>query len=217
MKRIEKAGLRSIKSWVTLAVLGLAPLSAQPERQMDSLELAEGFEIEIWADGVVNARGMALSPSGVLYVGSRQKGLVHAVIDEGGKRRVIEIASELNMPSGVAFRDGSLYVGEVHRILRYDGIDERLDNPPVPVVVNGDLPDEEIKATIDKFTNIITGQGGTLVSVEEWGRRKLAYKIEGTLRGYYIIADFAGLPAAVKELERNYRIDDRVIRYLTMK
>ena len=42
-------------------------------------------------------------------------------------------------------------------------------------------------------------------------------KIEGTLRGYYIIADFAGLPAAVKELERNYRIDDRVIRYLTMK
>jgi small subunit ribosomal protein S6 len=84
-------------------------------------------------------------------------------------------------------------------------------------VVNGDLPDEEIKATIDKFTKIITGQGGTLVSVEEWGRRKLAYKIEGTLRGYYIIADFAGLPAAVKELERNYRIDDRVIRYLTMK
>jgi small subunit ribosomal protein S6 len=84
-------------------------------------------------------------------------------------------------------------------------------------VVNGDLPDEEVKATIDKFTNIITGQGGTLVSVEEWGRRKLAYKIEGTLRGYYIIADFAGLPDAVKELERNYRIDDRVIRYLTMK
>ena len=83
--------------------------------------------------------------------------------------------------------------------------------------VNGDLPDEEVKATIDKFTNIITGQGGTLVSVEEWGRRKLSYKIEGTLRGYYVIADFAGLPAAVKELERNYRIDDRVIRYLTMK
>jgi small subunit ribosomal protein S6 len=84
-------------------------------------------------------------------------------------------------------------------------------------VVNGDLPDEEVKATIDKFTKIITGQGGTLVNVEEWGRRKLAYKIEGTLRGYYILADFAGLPAAVKELERNYRIDDRVIRYLTMK
>jgi small subunit ribosomal protein S6 len=84
-------------------------------------------------------------------------------------------------------------------------------------VVNGDLPDEEFKATTDKFTNIITGQGGTLVSVEEWGRRKLAYKIEGTFRGYYVIADFAGLPATVKELERNFRIDDRIIRYLTTK
>jgi small subunit ribosomal protein S6 len=84
-------------------------------------------------------------------------------------------------------------------------------------VVNGDLPDEEIKATIDKFSKVITGQGGTLVSVEEWGRRKLAYKIEGTFRGCYIIADFAGLPATVKELERNFRIDDRIIRYLTTK
>jgi small subunit ribosomal protein S6 len=84
-------------------------------------------------------------------------------------------------------------------------------------VVNGDLPDEEVKATIDKFTKVITGQGGTLVGVEEWGRRKLAYKIEGTFRGYYVIADFAGLPATVKELERNYRIDDRIIRYLTTK
>ncbi len=84
-------------------------------------------------------------------------------------------------------------------------------------VVNGDLPDEEVKATIDKFTKIITAQGGILVGVEEWGRRKLAYKIEGTFRGYYVLADFAGLPGAVKELERNYRIDDRVIRYLTVK
>jgi len=84
-------------------------------------------------------------------------------------------------------------------------------------VVNGDLPDEEAKATIDKFTRIITAQGGTLVGVDEWGRRKLAYKIQGTMRGYYVLADFAGQPALVKELERNYRIDDRVIRYLTIK
>jgi small subunit ribosomal protein S6 len=84
-------------------------------------------------------------------------------------------------------------------------------------VVNGDLPDEEVKATIDKFTKVIAGQGGTMVGVEEWGRRKLAYKIEGTWRGYYILADFAGEPTMVKELERNYRIDDRVIRYLTIK
>jgi small subunit ribosomal protein S6 len=84
-------------------------------------------------------------------------------------------------------------------------------------VVNGDLPDEDVKAAIDKFSKIISGQGGTVANVEEWGRRKLAYKIGNTLRGAYILVDFAGMPATVKELERNFRIDDRVIRYLTTK
>jgi small subunit ribosomal protein S6 len=84
-------------------------------------------------------------------------------------------------------------------------------------VVHGDLPDEEVKSAIDKFSKIITSQGGILFKLEEWGRRKLAYKIDGTLRGYYILMDFAGTPTTVRELERNYRIDDRVIRYLTVK
>ncbi len=84
-------------------------------------------------------------------------------------------------------------------------------------VVNGDLPDEDVKAAIDKFTKIINGTSGTVVNVEEWGRRKLAYKIGNTLRGAYLLVDFAGMPATVKEMERNFRIDDRVIRYLTTK
>src|SRR5512140_2164561 len=84
-------------------------------------------------------------------------------------------------------------------------------------VVNGDLPDEEVKAIIDKFTRILTGQEGILVSVEEWGRRKLAYKVQGTTRGFYILVDYAGTPATVKELERNYRIDDRLIRSHTSR
>lgn len=84
-------------------------------------------------------------------------------------------------------------------------------------VVNGDLPDEEVKAAIDKFTRIISTQGGMLVGLDDWGRRKLAFKIKGVTRGYYVLADFAGEPATVKELERNYRIDDRIIRYLTTK
>jgi small subunit ribosomal protein S6 len=84
-------------------------------------------------------------------------------------------------------------------------------------VVNGDLADEEVQATIDKFSRIISTQGGTLVGMEEWGRKKLAFKIQGTTRGYYVLVDYAGTPATVKELERNYRIDDRIIRYLTSK
>lgn len=83
-------------------------------------------------------------------------------------------------------------------------------------VVNGDLPDEEVQSAIDKFSRIISSQG-ILVGLEEWGRRKLAYKIQGTTRGYYVLADFAGSSEAVKELERNYRIDDRIVRYLTVK
>lgn len=84
-------------------------------------------------------------------------------------------------------------------------------------VVNGDLADEEVKATIDKFSRILTANEGTLVGMEEWGRKKLAFKIQGTTRGYYVLVDYAGTPATVKELERNYRIDDRIIRYLTSK
>jgi small subunit ribosomal protein S6 len=84
-------------------------------------------------------------------------------------------------------------------------------------VVNGDLPDDEVKAAVDKFTRIISSQGGVLVGVDEWGRRKLAYRVQSTTRGYYVLAEFAGLPETVKELERNYRIDDRIIRYHTIK
>ena len=84
-------------------------------------------------------------------------------------------------------------------------------------VMNGDLPDEDVKATIDKFTRILAGQEGILVSVEEWGRRKLAYKVQGTSRGFYVLVDYAGTPATVKELERNYRIDDRIIRSHTAR
>jgi small subunit ribosomal protein S6 len=84
-------------------------------------------------------------------------------------------------------------------------------------VMNGDLPDEDVKATVDKFTRILAGQEGILVGVEEWGRRKLAYKVQGTSRGFYVLVDYAGTPATVKELERNYRIDDRIIRSHTTK
>jgi small subunit ribosomal protein S6 len=84
-------------------------------------------------------------------------------------------------------------------------------------VVNGDLPDEEIKAAIDKFSRIISAHEGTLVGLEEWGRKKLSYKIRSTTRGYYVLVDYAGTPATVKELERNYRIDDRIIRFITSK
>jgi glucose/arabinose dehydrogenase len=70
---------------------------------------------------------------------------VYAVVDRNGDRKgdqVYTIASGLQMPSGIAFRDGALYVAEISRVLRYDGIESKLESPPEPVVVNGELPTE---------------------------------------------------------------------------
>ncbi len=84
-------------------------------------------------------------------------------------------------------------------------------------IVNPDLGEEEIQATINKFTRIISGQGGTVLKQDEWGRRRLAYKIGKFTHGYYVLADFAGDPATLAELERNLKLDDRIIRFLSVK
>ncbi len=110
---------------------------------LGSISLPPGFSIAVYASDVPNAREMARSPSGILYVGSRTAGKVYAVVDRDGDfraDRVVTIASGLEMPNGVAYRDGSLYVAEVSRILRFDGIDDHLDDPPRPVVVRDDFP-----------------------------------------------------------------------------
>ena len=115
------------------------------ELPLDTIRLPDGFRIALYAR-VPNARSMALSPNGILYVGTREGGgKVYAVTDpdgDGAGDRVVEIAGRLNVPNGVAWRDGSLYVAEIGRILRYDGIDERLDAPPEPVVIADDYPTE---------------------------------------------------------------------------
>ena len=90
---------------------------------LDRIKLPEGFKIELYAEGVKNARSMALSPNGTLFVGTRSKGDVYAVQDLDGDYKadkVYTIAKGLKLPNGVAFRNGSLYVAEVNRILRYD-------------------------------------------------------------------------------------------------
>jgi glucose/arabinose dehydrogenase len=121
-----------------------APQTA-PSLPLDDIKLPPGFTIEIYATGVDNARQMALGDKGTLFVGSRSARKVYAIVDQDGDKkgdRVHTIASGLNMPSGVAFRDGALYVAAVSRVIRYDGIESKLESPPEPVVVNGSLPSE---------------------------------------------------------------------------
>ena len=112
---------------------------------LDQIELPDGFEIRIFAQGVENARQMALGDEGTIFVGSRSAGKVHALVDADQDRVVdhmVLIDEDLYMPSGLAYRDGSLYVAAVNRILRYDDIENQLDNPPQPVVVSDALPSD---------------------------------------------------------------------------
>jgi glucose/arabinose dehydrogenase len=109
----------------------------------ERISLPSGFAIEIFAEDVPDARSMTLSPGGTLFVGTRARGVVYAIPNatkgtRAEKPRVI--ARGLNMPNGVAVRDGALYVAEVSRILRFADIEARLDRPPAPVVVSDRFP-----------------------------------------------------------------------------
>ncbi|MDH4090135.1 MAG: sorbosone dehydrogenase family protein [Cyclobacteriaceae bacterium] len=111
---------------------------------LNTIRLPAGFKIDVFGE-VQDARSMALSPSGILYVGNKDKDKVYALKDTNGDFKADKkwvVASGLNMPNGVAFRDGDLYVAEVSRVSKYIGIESRLDNPPTPVIVNDDFPTE---------------------------------------------------------------------------
>lgn len=124
-----------------LAVSG--PACAAPGRQMEALRLPAGFSIEIFAEDVPGARSLAQGPGGIVFVGSRQAGNVYAVVDRDGDfraDRVHVIAAGLTMPNGVAFREGDLYVAEIHRVLRFEDVADHLRKPPRPAVVNDSFP-----------------------------------------------------------------------------
>ena len=112
---------------------------------LDRIKLPPGFHISVYAENVPNAREMALTPGGVLFVSTRRAGNVYAVMDSDHRNRgdrVITIARGLENPNGVAFRNGALYVAERSRVLRYDDIERHLDNPPKPEVIRDDFPRE---------------------------------------------------------------------------
>jgi glucose/arabinose dehydrogenase len=112
---------------------------------LQKIKLPPGFSISVYAENVPNARQMALGTNGTLFVGSRSKGNVYAIVDRNKDNKadqVLTIARGLDMPSGIAFRNGSLYVGEVSRVTRYDNIESQLANPPKPVVVNDKFPND---------------------------------------------------------------------------
>lgn len=116
------------------------------QEMLKQLHVPAGFTLSIFADNLPNARSLALGDNGVVFVGTGAEGAVYAVQDsnsDGVADQRYIIASGLTMPNGVAYKDNSLYVAEVNRIIRFDRIIRQLANPPEPVVVYDQFPSEQ--------------------------------------------------------------------------
>lgn len=87
----------------------------------------------------------------------------------------------------------------------------------VVAIVLADLNDEDITALIERTQTIITDRKGVIAKVDKWGKKHLAYEIKKQKDGYYFLIDFAGDGAIVSEIERTYKIDDRIIKFMTVK
>ena len=113
---------------------------AELQENLEKVKLPPGFKIEVYASGLPEARQMAWGDNGTLFVGSYNATNVYAVTEKDGKRSVKTILKGLNMPTGLAFRDGALYVVAIDKLLRYDNAEASLDKMPEPVVVYDDMP-----------------------------------------------------------------------------
>ena len=84
-------------------------------------------------------------------------------------------------------------------------------------IVTPEMEDEAIKGVIEKFSGIITANGGEIEKTDEWGRKKLAYPIDYKTEGYYVLVNFAAAPELPRELERNFRNDESILRYMVVR
>jgi glucose/arabinose dehydrogenase len=131
------------------AAMKLAPVAPPPlataadKIPLDQLKVPKGFNLELYASGMPNARELALGSKGTVFVGSRLQDKVYAIIDRNGKREAKVLVSGLYRPNGVAFKDGTLYIGELSQISKIENVEDKLDSSPKPVVIYNDLPKDE--------------------------------------------------------------------------
>ena len=104
------------------------------------LKVPEGFKVEIWATGIPGGRAMAMGDKGKIYVGTRGLGRVYEVTDKGASREARVVVDKLVQPAGVAFRNGSLYVMAINKVLRFDGIEANPGVAPVDITDKFALP-----------------------------------------------------------------------------
>ena len=94
---------------------------------------------------------------------------------------------------------------------------EQLRDYELVLIISPEVVDEKFDATVDNVSQFITGKGGTISDIEQWGKRRLAYPIEHYLEGSYVLFRFKSKPALGKELEANLQISEEVIRHLLLK
>jgi glucose/arabinose dehydrogenase len=131
------------------AAAKLAPVAPPPiAAAVDKLPTAKlkvpaGFNIEVYAAGMANARSLAEGDKGTVFVGSRLVGNVYAIANKDGKRSVKVLASGLHRPNGVAFRNGTLYIAELSKVSKIDKVEDSLDSPPKLTMIYDNLPKDE--------------------------------------------------------------------------
>ncbi|MBX9591989.1 MAG: PQQ-dependent sugar dehydrogenase [Hyphomonadaceae bacterium] len=123
----------------------MAPVAAPPipmaADKLPKLKAPPGFKVEVYQSGVLDARGLRRGDKGTIFVSSLfVAGKIYAITEKGGKRELKTVLSGLELPSGIEFRKGALYVATPKQVTRYDNIEDNLDKPPQPVVVYDKLP-----------------------------------------------------------------------------
>ncbi|MGD9097020.1 MAG: 30S ribosomal protein S6 [Desulfobacterales bacterium] len=84
------------------------------------------------------------------------------------------------------------------------------------VIVDPDIGEEQRAPVFDRIRELVPQKGGLVVEFDEWGARKMAYEVKKKKRGYYLRVDYCGTGGLVDEMERQFRIDDRVLKYMTI-
>ncbi len=131
------------------AAAKLAPVAGPPlataadKLPTAKLKVPPGFNVEVYAAGMANARSLAQSDKGTVFVGSRLVDKVYAITNKDGKREVKVLASGLYRPNGVAFHNGTLFIAELSKIDKIDKVDDVIDNPPKPTTIYDNLPKDE--------------------------------------------------------------------------
>jgi glucose/arabinose dehydrogenase len=127
-----------------LAPVAPPPLAAAADKLPTAkLKLPPGFNIEVYAAGMANARSLAEGDKGTVFVGSRLVGNVYAIANKDGKRSVRTLASGLYRPNGVAFKNGTLYIAELSKVSKIDKVEDNLESSPKPTMIYDNLPKDE--------------------------------------------------------------------------